>query len=138
MLEKYTKKVPEQSFSSDHAVRSENRHRIRAAEVFNSLPLEERKSKIWAERRKTARDILIPVAALGALSVVGHEATGAPWHVKDHTPSEKHEDHQGIVHVSKPGEGVLNTKTGNFRVTQDGQQLHGSIGAEAPTDEVTK
>jgi len=138
MSEKYTKKTPERSFSSDHAVRAENLSRIHTAEVFNRLPLEERKSKVWAERRKATKSILIPVAALGALSVAGHEATGAPWHVKNQTPLEKFGGHNDEVHFSTPGEGVLNTKTGNFHVTQNGHEIHGSIGADAPTAEVTK
>lgn len=91
MSEKYTKKLNSNPRFRDEIQRAADNKVIE----FNNLPFEERKRLTWAEHRKTARDILVPVVALGALGIGVHEITGAPLHVNQSPKLEKYGDHHG-------------------------------------------
>lgn len=85
---------------------------------------------------ETAMAITASLAvAAGVAAVAGELPHATPNHP---TPIEQTGSHQGIVHISGPGEGILNTKTGNFRITQNGDKTVGSIGSTAPQAEIVE
>jgi hypothetical protein len=119
--EKYTKKLPSPNgykFTLGEGPQYEQD--VASAKSFNALPVEERKRRVWAERKSYLIPAAIGYGTLGALAIGLHEATGNPWiiHHHDKTPIEKLGNHYSQVNDTQPGTGTMHTKSGDFHVTQ--------------------